>query len=279
MTRQRDKTDVVGAASVVSVAVIGRGAIGGPIIAALADGARPGTRLAGVLVPEVRADHETDSLEVLLAHRPDLVIEAAGHEAARAVAGPVIASGADLLLFSVGALADSAFEALCRSATSRPSAGRLLISTGAIGGIDMLKSLAASRTLRSVRLCSTTRPAALVQPWMDAARAEEIRTTRTQITVFSGAAREASQRFPTLANVAATVGLASLGLDNVEAEVRADPAATGKRHEIEAISDETRCTFIVENASSETNPRTSAITPYAALRMISDMVEPIVFGV
>ena len=263
----------------ITVAVVGRGAIGGPIIAALAAGSRPGARLAGVLVPEVRAAHETDSLAVLLAQRPDLVIEAAGHEAAKAVAGPVIASGADLLLFSVGALSHREFEAACRAATSAPSAGRLLISTGAIGGIDMLKSLAASATLRSVRLCSTTRPEPLVQPWMDAARAAEIRAARHPITVFSGSAREASQSFPTIANVAATVGLASLGLDNVEVEVRADPAAAGKRHEIEAISDETRCSFIVENASSPTNPRTSAITPYAALRLISDMIEPIVTGV
>jgi len=262
-----------------TVAVVGRGAIGGPIIAALSAGARPGARLAGVLVPEARAAHETDSLEVLLSKRPDLVIEAAGHEAAKAVAGPVIASGADLLLFSVGALSHREFEAACRTATSGPSAGRLLISTGAIGGIDMLKSLAASATLRSVRLCSTTRPEPLVQPWMDAARADEIRAARQPISVFTGTAREASQCFPTIANVAATVGLASLGLDHVEVEVRADPAATGKRHEIEAISDETRCSFIVENVSSPTNTRTSAITPYAALRLISDMIEPIVTGV
>ena len=106
-----------------SVAVVGRGAIGGPIIAALAGGARPGVRLAGVLVPEVRADHETDSIDALLALRPDLVIEAAGHQAAQAVAEPVIASGVDLLLFSVGALAQREFEVLCRSATSRRSAG------------------------------------------------------------------------------------------------------------------------------------------------------------
>jgi aspartate dehydrogenase len=210
---------------VIKVAVVGRGAIGGPIIAALAAGARPGAELAGVLVPQVRAAHETDSLEALLALGPDLVIEAAGHAAAKAIAEPVIASGANLLLFSVGALADLDFEVACRTAVSRRSAGRLSISTGAIGGIDMLKSLAASQTLRSVRLNSTTRPASLVQPWMDAARAEEIRATQTPMSVFAGSAREASQRFPTIANVAATVGLASLGLDNVDVEVRADPAS------------------------------------------------------
>lgn len=263
----------------ITVAVVGRGAIGGPIIAALAAGMRPDVRLAGVLVPEVRLSHETDSLGELLARRPDLVIEAAGHEAAKIIAKPVIASGANLLLFSVGALASEEFEAACRSATSQPSAGRLLISTGAIGGIDMLKSLAASRTLRSVRLRSTASPQTLVQTWMGAEREEEIRAAREPISVFSGSAREASQMFPTVANVAATVGLSSLGLDNVAVEVCADPAATGKRHEIEAVSDETRCTFSVENISSATNPRTSAITPYAALRMISDMTDPVVLGV
>ena len=153
------------------------------------------------------------------------------------------------------------------------------MSTGAIGGVDMLKSLAASGTLRSVHLRSTTRPAALVQPWMDARRVDEILGAQTTLSVFSGSAREASRKFATIANVAAVVGLASLGLDDVEVEILADPAASAKRHEIEAVSDQTRCTFIVENAFSAANPRTSAITPYAALRMIADRIDAIVPGV
>src|SRR3546814_2724527 len=65
-----------GAPVVTGIAVIGRGAIGGPIIDALRSGALPGIGLAGVLVRSVRASHETDSLEALLARRPRLVIEA-----------------------------------------------------------------------------------------------------------------------------------------------------------------------------------------------------------
>jgi aspartate dehydrogenase len=263
---------------VTGIAVIGRGAIGGPIIDALRSGALPGIGLAGVLVRSVRTSHETDSLEALLARRPRLVIEAAGQEAAKVLALPVLRSGSDLLLFSTGALADDSFETACHAALTAPSHGRLLLSTGAVGGLDMLKALRASGTLRSVRLRSTTLPGPLLQPWMTSDQTERIRSATAPITVFAGTAREASRRFPSVANVAATIGFSSLGLDRVEVELVADPAATAKRHEIEAVADESRCRVVVENAFSSTNPRTSAVTPYAALRLVRDWIEPIVAG-
>ena len=261
-----------------SIAVIGRGAIGGPIIRALQIGRIPGANLAGVLVRSVHAPHETDSLEALLARRPRLVIEAAGQAVAKALSPAILRSGIDLLLFSTGALADDGFETACRSALAAPSHGRLLLSTGAVGGLDMLKSLRASGTLRSVRLRSTTLPGPLIQPWMTPSQAERVRRATSPIVVFAGTAREASRQFPSVANVAATIGLCSLGLDKVEVELVADPAATVKQHEIEAVADESRCKIVIENAFSLINPRTSAVTPYAAIRLISDSIESLVVG-
>lgn len=261
-----------------SIAIVGRGAIGGHLIDALLSGAIPGATLAGVLVRSIRAPHETDSLEALLARRPTMVVEAAGQAAAKSLAPAVLRSGSDLLLFSAGALADDGFEAACRAALTARGHGRLLLSTGAIGGMDMLKALRVSGTLRSVRLRSTTRPAPLLQPWMTADQADRIRATTAPTTVFAGTAREASRLFPSVANVSATIAFCSLGLDEVEAELVADPAATVKRHEIEAVADQSRFRIVVENAFSPTNPRTSAATPYAALRLIGDCVAPMVAG-
>src|SRR4051812_46630915 len=51
------------------------------------------------------------SLEALLALRPDVVVEAAGHEALRCHGSRVLGSGVDLLVLSVGALADAQLEA------------------------------------------------------------------------------------------------------------------------------------------------------------------------
>jgi aspartate dehydrogenase len=262
----------------IGIAVIGRGAIGAPIIRALQSGAIPGASLAGVLVRSVRAPYETDGLEALLARRPQLVIEAAGQAVAKALAPAVLRSGIDLLLFSTGALADDSFEFACQSALATPSHGRLLLSAGAIGGLDMLKSLRASGTLRSVQLRSTTLPGPLLQPWMAPDQVERIRSATGPIVVFTGTAREASRQFPSVANVAATIGLCSLGLDRVNAELVADPTATVKRHEIEAVADESMCRIVIENAFSPTNPRTSAVTSYAAIRLIGDWIEPIVAG-
>ena len=54
------------------------------------------------------------------------------------------------------------------------------------------------------------------------------------VTVFDGNAREAAQRFPKNANVAATLALAGIGFERTRVELIADPAATGNTHAIEA---------------------------------------------
>jgi aspartate dehydrogenase len=261
-----------------AVAVIGRGAIGAPVIEALRGDRLPGARLSGVLARSVRAEEEeVDSLDALLARRPGLVIEAAGQGPARAMAAEILASGIDLLLFSVGALADSRFEAECAEA-GRAGGGRLFISTGAVGGLDMLRTLRAAGTLERVTLRSTTRSAALVQPWMAPEEAERIRAATEPLTVFEGSAREACLSFPASANVAAAIALSSLGLDRVCVTIVADPGTPVKRHAIEAVSPECTMRLEVENLISPENPRTSRITPYAALRFISDRTEATIAG-
>lgn len=261
------------------VAVVGRGAIGAPIAQALRDGAVAGARLSTVLARSVKSEGEVPDLGTLLERRPSLVIEAAGQLAAKAYAVSILSSGADLLLFSVGALADTDFETACRDALESPRAGRLLLSTGAVGGLDMLKALRAEGRLQSVRLRSTTRAASLVQPWMAPEEVERLTTASEPVVVFRGSAREACRKFPASANVSAAIGLSSLGLDAVEVELSGDPHATAKTHEIVAVSPESSIFITVENQISLDNPRTSLITPYAALRLIAERTDALVAGV
>src|SRR3546814_4841150 len=60
------------------------------------------------------------------------------------MAAAVLAAGCDLMLFSAGALADPATEAELAKAVAKPGAGRLLLTTGAVGGLDIIKSLRCS---------------------------------------------------------------------------------------------------------------------------------------
>ena len=54
----------------------------------------------------------------LIAERPDLVVECAGHAAAGAHAPAVLRAGVDVILVSIGALADPGLESALRAAAA-----------------------------------------------------------------------------------------------------------------------------------------------------------------
>src|SRR3546814_17746151 len=90
------------------------------------------------------------------------------------MAAAVLAAGCDLMLFSAGALADPATEAELAKAVAKPGAGRLLLTTGAVRGLDIIKSLRCAGESDSVALFSTTTQQPLIHPWMSAGRWADI---------------------------------------------------------------------------------------------------------
>src|SRR6185437_2293611 len=75
-----------------------------------------------------------ETLDDLLARRPSVVAEVAGQGAVKEYGAEVLRRGTDLLVISIGALAEpKLLEAL---KTAAQSGGRLLLPAGAIGGID-----------------------------------------------------------------------------------------------------------------------------------------------
>jgi aspartate dehydrogenase len=255
------------------VGIIGHGAVGSVIAEHLADRRVDGCVLAGVHAHSPVPDrYRAPSFDALLA-ASDLVVEAASQEAVAAYGPAVVEAGADLLVVSVGALRDDALLARLHG-----GAGRLLVTTGALGGVDHLRAAALGRGLDRVRLTTTKRPAALVEPWMDAELAEQVGTTDQPLTVFDGAAREAVERFPTSVNVAATLALVTVGFDRVRVRLVADPAAERVEHLVEAEGPLGAWSFSIANVASVANPRTSAITPYAVLRALGDLGAHVIIG-
>ncbi|MFN0183204.1 MAG: aspartate dehydrogenase [Aquabacterium sp.] len=251
------------------VAVIGAGAIGGVVVRELAAAGGRGVVLAGVLVRDpARASGlpgpQVRGLPALLALRPQLVVEAAGQAAVHQYGPTVLRAGCDLLVSSVGALADAALaDAL--DAAARAAGRQVLLPAGALGGLDWLAA-AQMAGLHRVHYRSRKPPAA----WRGtpAESALDLDALHTATVFFEGSARDAAHLYPKNANVAAALALATLGLDAVQVELVADPAATGNRHEIEAEGVAGRLRLELDNAASADNPRTSLITPYSLLRRI-----------
>ena len=251
------------------VAVIGAGAIGRAVIDVLARGGVEGAELACVVNPHPVPDVDVPQVTVREAIRTcDVIVECAGQVVVAQYAATILDAGVDLLVSSVGALADQALL----ERVLRAGPGRLLFTSGAVGGVDLLASAAVEAPFDRVRVTSRKLPASLLQPWMDDATQERVRTTTEPVEIFRGPAGEAATCFPRSLNVAATVAFAVGDFDLVEVSLVADPAAELTTHVIEAESPTGHYRFEIANRPSPANPRTSGVVPHAVLRSLSVLV-------
>ncbi|MEU0598079.1 aspartate dehydrogenase domain-containing protein [Streptomyces sp. NPDC006393] len=249
------------------VGLIGWGAIGRVVGGALATGEIPGAELVCVvdnrpLGDSVPAPQYT--VEQAMDHC-DLIVEAAGQGVVRAWGETILASGADLLVASTGALTDD--ELAKRLLHTGP--GRVYFTGGAVGGLDLLQAVRAMGPLDEVRLTTTKLPSTLEQPWMDAELLSRMRSATEPVEVMAGTARDVPVKFPKSTNVAASVALAVGDPDAVSVSVVADPAARHTSHVIEASGAHGVYRFEVRHLPDAANPATSQVVPYAVLRSLA----------
>ena len=251
------------------IGLIGLGAIGQVLARELQARRGEGLQLVGVLCRGSAACAPfglapVASVQALLELKPHLVVEAAGHAAVQSHGAACLRAGCDLLLASVGALADAALHTELEAAAAA-GASQVLLPAGALGGLDWLQA-AHLAGLHSVRLRSSKPPAA----WRGTAaeQALDLAGLAVATTFFKGSAREAARLYPKNANVAATLALATLGFDATQVELVADPASPGNVHELHAQGVAGTLSLKLDNAASAENPKSSAITAYSLLRGI-----------
>ena len=196
----------------------------------------------------------------------DVIVEAATQQAVRERVPGLLDAGVDVILLSVGALADAAL----RDRLLGSAAGRLIVCTGAIGGLDQVRALRAAGPLREVSIESRKLPASLIQPWMPEALKADLRSRTTELVLADGPAGDVAQRFPASANVAASLALAADAWDFATARIVADPDAVQTRHEIRAAGALGEVRAVVMNTPSADRPRSSAVVAWAALRSLDD---------
>jgi aspartate dehydrogenase len=243
------------------VGLIGYGAIGRVVGHELAAGHIPGATLTCVVDRHGAAPRTT--IEVAL-QRCDLIVEVASQQAVHEYGRRVLDAGADLVVVSIGALAEPAFAEHLLA----PAPGRLYFTPGAIGGLDLLAASRALGPFEHVTLTTTKRPTTLVQPWMDQRARAALLNATGPLEVYRGTASDVTARFPKSTNVAAAVALAVRNW-NVIVSVCADPAATMTTHVIHATGPHGSYYFEIRNAPDETNPATSKVVPHAVLQTIA----------
>jgi aspartate dehydrogenase len=266
-----------------NIGIVGFGAIGQSLYKLIAKHAT-GIRVVAIVEQAERHDavrchllpgtRLVSSVQALCEFKPALVIECAGHAALKAVGPQVLTAGSDLLIASVGALADASIESALRCAAAA-SGAKVRIPSGALGGLDVLGA-ARLAGLESVTYISNKAPRA----WKGTS-AEEILDldNLSEARVFyAGDARSAALRFPQNANVAAAIALAGVGFEKTMVHLTADPAATGNRHRILAHGAFGDIDVSVLGKTLPDNPKTSMLAPYSLIRSLINLSDSVVIA-
>ena len=259
------------ASSAPRVLLLGFGAIGRQLVT-LFD---PSEFEVSAFVRDAAPHHERGTLGVSLyddnlaelidAH--DIVVECAGVPAAKEHGPAVIASGKDLVLTSVGALADPDAR---RALLAGP--GKVHVTSGAIGGFDLWAALAESNAADTVKIRTTKNAEALIQDWMNDDERAELENATEPFVLFSGRPADAIAKFPGNVNVSIALAWATRGrgasddellersLECVTVELVAYPNLVDTRHDIEVSGSAGTFSLVSESGPNPVNPKTSAIT-------------------
>lgn len=212
------------------------------------------------------------SLPELLALKPDLVVECAGHGAVKAHGAAVLKAGFNLIIVSTGSLADEALWTEIKTAAENSTA-QVRLPAGALPGVD---ALAAGKLagLTRVELKSSKPP--LAWSGTPAEKSHDLSKITAPTVIFTGNAREAALTFPKNANVAATAALAGMGFEKTRVTLIADPGVTQNVHRLEADGGFGSLKLEIQANPSPDNPKTSHMAALSIMRLLEHEASGIV---
>lgn len=211
-----------------------------------------------------------------LLHSVDLVIESASQNAVRLFVPRALEAGCDVMILSVGALADEELRKnLFRLAQQNNC--KLYFPSGAVVGIDGINSASAAE-ISSVTLTTRKPPSGLAGAPYVVCKGIELEKIEKETLLFEGSASEAVKAFPANVNVAATISLAGIGFERTKVRVIADPALSRNVHEITVEGEFGKFFTRVENLPSPENPKTSYLAALSAISTLKKIMNPVKIG-
>jgi aspartate dehydrogenase len=188
------------------------------------------------------------NVDDIIAAKPKVIVEAAGQGAVHQYYDKLVASKAEIIFMSTGALLDHD--------TSNP---HVHFPAGAIGGLDAIAA-AANAGIDEITLTTRKSPKALGKP------------ITVETVTFEGDAEQAARQFPKEMNVAATLAL-TVKPTKVKVKVVVDPATTRNTHEINVKWRYGDMQLKFANMPHPDNPHTSALAAWAAIRLLQTLLQ------
>jgi aspartate dehydrogenase len=217
-----------------------------------------------------------NNLEGLLAQKPDVVVEAASHEAVREYVEPLLDNGIAVIVLSAGALCDDALREKLEHAAGKTGA-LLYVPSGGIGGLDALRA-ACVAGVEEVTIAVTKPP----QAWKGIAYVEKLGVNldglREPRTLYEGPARQGVPLFPANVNIAAVLSMAGIGFDRTRLKVVADPHIVHNTHTITIRGKTGEISIKLQNVPAPENPKTAWLACYSALAALKAVKSRVRYG-
>ncbi|MBI5024090.1 MAG: DUF108 domain-containing protein [Candidatus Omnitrophica bacterium] len=260
------------------IGIVGCGAIGGGIARYILKELKKDCQLTGLYdieygrVERLRREFSAgpigkSSLQALL-KSCDLMIEAVNASSTREIVRGALLQKRNVIAMSVGKLLDA--QDLFDLARKRGC--HLLIPSGAIAGIDAVKSASLAR-IRGINL-TTRKPlngfannSYLIKKGVDLA------AIKKETILFKGNVASAVRFFPQNINVAATLALASQAKDKITVCIMTSPEYKNNSHEVEIIGDFGRIVTRTDNVVSPENPKTSYLAVLSGMQTLKQFCQ------
>ncbi len=211
-----------------------------------------------------------------MAKHIDLMVECASQEAVYDVVPLALSLGCDVMIMSIGALADDKLLHKIEDLALTNDC-RIYLPSGAIAGLDGLRS-ASMEDIYSVTLTTRKPPRGFAGAPFVLKNKIDLDSITYPTLLFKGPASQAVKEFPANVNVAATLSVAGIGFDKTEVMIIADPNATRNIHEIRISGVFGDMTTIVENVPSPINPRSSYLAQLSAIATLKKISSPFQIG-
>ena len=260
------------------VGIVGCGAIGGGIARYISKELKKDCQLTGLYdiqygrVEKLRRELSIgpigkDSLQALL-KSCDLMIEAVNANSTKEIVREALLNKKDVIAMSAGKL----LNAQDLFIFARKRGCHLLIPSGAIAGIDAIKSASLAR-IRKINL-TTRKPlngfannSYLVKKGVDFA------AIKKETVLFKGSVDSAVKFFPQNINVAATLALASQARNKITVCIMTSPKYKSNSHEIEIMGDLGRIVTRTDNVVSPENPKTSYLAVLSGMQTLKQFCQ------
>ena len=203
----------------------------------------------------------------------DVVVESAPPEMFAEIAETVLRAGLLFVPLSVTSLLDR----MDLIDLARETGARIIVPTGAILGLDALRSAALGKVY-SVTMVTRKPPKGLEKAPFVIEQGIDLERLDEALMLYRGTAGEAAKKFPANVNVAVALGLAGIGPEKTDFEIWADPGVTRNTHTIKVEAETANFEMTIAVQPTEDNPATGRIVPLSVMETLRGLVTPFKVG-